>query len=139
METKKMEMMSLCAWCPGADVWTKSLLAAGVRVTHGMCPSCAAAARAELVGLEKETKMVEQEFKRVQLQTRVVLTRNTNGRVDVAVAVAVDDMGNCKWVERTVRTNISLSHARQIEKRWHDSFVSDTTRQAVVFDGHDLW
>lgn len=30
----------VCAWCPDKDEKTQVALAAGERVTHGICPTC---------------------------------------------------------------------------------------------------
>lgn len=42
------ELVTICAWCPGASELTIQATDAGKRVSHGMCPACETAYRREL-------------------------------------------------------------------------------------------
>lgn len=44
--------VTVCSWCPDAAERTESARAHGFDVTHGMCPTCAAKAHAEMDAIE---------------------------------------------------------------------------------------
>lgn len=41
-EPSNKPLVAICGWCPNAKEKTKKAVDAGLRVSHGMCPTCAA-------------------------------------------------------------------------------------------------